>query len=368
MVKINWLIVMIAMTLAMGCNKKNNNELQEEREAQEILKRKMKAQAQKEAGLKAVESLKMGPGRQQAKSENSEIEIDMTKVDPLAEKIDPAKAKMQVRLLNAGDGPKTKLRYKHKPGSSWPFSLKYRLAFGIEGGPFANQGFDLPEETVKGTMTVKSVSKNGDLNYQAVLEDVQLLEMVAPQGGGQPERKIVTCTAKVDLRVSSRGQVLDKEISTSVEPRPHEKRKITALEEGVASMFVTLPAEAVGSGAEWEELAPAVSKEFDMIQLSHWKLKKMRGDQLDMSVVAARKSKDNILKSIIKNKLVEMPLTSFKSGAQGTFGLSLSNMVPKSEWKLDTRYSFGLYSKDKNKKGTKKFGEFVKIDVSVQPR
>jgi hypothetical protein len=295
----------------------------EEAEAQEILNRKLKTQAkkqeQKQEKQKMAEAAKaMATGVQQAPSDASKIEIDLDQTKALAEKIDLKTGNSKFKVLKVGKEPRKRLSYRLSPKSQWPFTLKYKLAFGLQGDLFAHPGFDLPEETIKGVFNVSSVSRLGEITCNVVFEDAPIINMVQ-EAGQDPRQEIVKIRVTVEMVVSAQGQVLDRVMKVSQEVPPYEKKKIFGLLEAATAVFVALPYKPVGQGAEWLEESPVKNETYNMVQISHWKLDKLDGDNLSLTLVSARKSKDNLMRAIVDGKENLAKFDSFQVGVEGSY-------------------------------------------------
>jgi hypothetical protein len=190
-------------------------------------------------------------------------------------------ANLKIKLLDAGAEPRRELRFHSKTGDKQEATVTTKATMGMGNDEAAIQAVKMPGLTVTLSVVTKKVSATGDINYEARVENMGVLE----EPGTAPEMVeamktsirgvkglVIVCTM-ANQGFSRKTQVMippgvDTEVRASME----------AMKENFEDEELVLPHEAVGVGARWEVKQKITSEGMLIDQTTTHELVSMEGD------------------------------------------------------------------------------------------
>lgn len=236
-----------------------------------------------------------------------------TKIKP-----DPSKP-AEVKLVEAGSGEKSPLRFKPVAGTTEDMRLTMRM-----GVKLAGQQVDIPPVTVTFSMTTKDVESDGSFTYDYTLKHAAL-------EGGDP--RMAAALGKIreleglsgTARLSGRGVVLSSKANTPRGAGPETRDILDSLNQSFGQMMAPLPEEAVGVGAKWDVTQGVESKGIVLLQTAHYELASRTGDKIGLKVTLSQSADAQEME--VQGAKVE--LESMNTNGSGDIQLDLTKLVPE---------------------------------------
>jgi hypothetical protein len=164
-------------------------------------------------------------------------------------------ANTEFKLLEPGGEPRQVLRLRAKAGEKQTVAMTIKMGMGMGPGEAKVEMVKLPAMQLTVGVTPTSVSKEGDVQYDLVIEEVDAVaepgspsEMVELMQGQLAIVKGLTVT-----RVTSdRGFSKRSELKLPPGAGGEVRKAMEGMQDSFASTEFLLPEEAVGVGARWE--------------------------------------------------------------------------------------------------------------------
>ena len=158
---------------------------------------------------------------------------------------------VEVKLLSAGNEPRKALRLAPKAGDLQKALMTLQMSMGPGGGELMK----IPAIKIAFQVETKSVTPEGDINDEILIEDVTLDEA----SGGAPQMaeamKAALGTVKgmvVANTISDRGASKKVEVKYPAGADPTARQSMEQMKDSFLNAQVVLPEEAVGPDAKWE--------------------------------------------------------------------------------------------------------------------
>ena len=268
----------------------------------------------------------------------------------------------QVKLLEAGAGPRKKLRLHPKPGDKQTVDMTFKIAMDIQTGDSASQAMKMPAMKMTTDVTIKGVSSDGNITYEMVMTDVS----VADDTNATPEVVEGMKSSLAGLKgLSGAGVMSDRGINQGIEmkaPTNASPQLVQALEqakETFSTMTAPLPEEAVGPGARWEFKQPIKSQGMTIDQTSASQLVSFDGERVS--------TKNTILQSASNQKIqnpamegLQLNLTKMAGNGKGNTTVDLRKLLPvKATADVHTEFSMEM------EMGGQKTTMTTKMDMTI---
>jgi hypothetical protein len=204
----------------------------------------------------------------------------------------PAPApKSNIKVTDAGAEPRKALRFHIAPADkqSVIMTLKVNIdpATAAALGAAAAQN-PSPAITVPWDVTIQNVATNGDVSYEAVIGEVN----VVSDTNTPPAAALAAKTVFAALKGTITGVISSSGVSKKVEGKAPpgldlQLRQIyDTIKEAISNPSVPLPDEAIGVGAKWEVKIPNKSQGASMDQTAAFELVSVDGDHVKATVSA----------------------------------------------------------------------------------
>jgi len=263
---------------------------------------------------------------------------------------EPAAAKSNVKLLEAGAEPRRVLRYHVKPGDRQVAIVTTKSKLEMPTPP-AGQGAapqmppNTPAVSIPMDITVQNIAANGDITYQAVMGEATLVQdtNTTPEAAQAMQAALAGIKGITGTTImSDRGVTKKSEIKAPATATPQARQLADQVKQATSGFSVELPEEAVGSGAKWEVKEQTKVQATTVEQSGTYELTSLDGDKLTAKFSGS----------------MEAGTKAAASGASGTVSgtvnADLSKAVsPSAEVNVHTE----LIGRDKN--------PIMKMDLSV---
>ena len=245
----------------------------------------------------------------------------------------PLPAGMSLKVLSAGAAPRQVLRMRATPGAKETGVILAKSSMGTGGAGTPIEMMKLPAMKMTVGVLPKSVSDEGDLNYEVVIEDVDVVTEADTMPGTAEAMKasltgmkglMITCT------MTDRG--ISKSADAKIPPGADAETRagIEAVKESFADSEFVLPHEAVGAGARWEVRQKVKAEGMTIDQTTIHQLISIRGDVLSVkssSVQSAANQK--ISNPMVPQSMAD--LVKLTGSTTNTATINLAKLLPSQE-------------------------------------
>lgn len=254
-------------------------------------------------------------------------------VKPAAKPPTPLPAGMSLKVLSAGATPRQVLRMRATPGAkeTGVIVAKSSMGTGSTGTPI--EMMKLPAMKMTVGVLPKSVSDDGDINYEVVIEDADVVTEADTMPGTAEAMKasltgmkglVITCT------MSDRG--ISKSADAKIPPGADAETRagMEAMEEAFADSEFILPHEAIGTGARWEVRQKLKSDGMTIDQTTIHQLISIRGDVLTVKSSAVQHAANQkIPNPMVPQSMAD--LVKLTGNITNTATIQLTKLLPPQE-------------------------------------
>ncbi len=233
-------------------------------------------------------------------------------------------AGMQVRLLEAGAEPQKALRLQPRPGDKQTVIMTAKMSMGageVTGGMIKMPG-------VKMTLGVapKSVTPEGDISYELVVEEVGIVE----EAGTVPQMVEAMKASMEGLKgmvvhstIADRGYVKKAELKIPAGTRPEVRAAMEQMKDTFAEGEIVFPEEAVGAGARWEVKQKVKEEGATIDATSTYQLVSIEGDVLTITASSDhRAANQKVANPMVPDAKADLVKLSGTSTAKATVDLT----------------------------------------------
>jgi hypothetical protein len=189
----------------------------------------------------------------------------------------------KVRLLAAGKEPRQALRIKVQPGDTQTAEtmMNFQMGMGPAGTPV--QLAKTPPTKFTTSLTVKNVSADGDIDYELVVDDVEVMNQpgIDPQMLAAMKESLRGAKGlKIVCTMADRGFKKKAEAEIPPGTKPEARESMKQMEDTFSDVATMLPHEPVGIGAKWEVKEKNKSDGMTIDQTSVYELVSIEGTLL----------------------------------------------------------------------------------------
>ena len=192
-------------------------------------------------------------------------------------------AGVQVKLVQAGAEPRRVLRLHPQAGEKQSVSMTLKMTMDLKMGDMQSQAMKMPGMQMAMDATVKTVSENGDIDYDFAMGDVSVMD----EPGALPQ---VVDAIKSSLsglkgiagtgKLSNRGFNKGTEMKLAADAAPQLRQMMDQMKESFSTLAAPLPEEPIGPGAKWEASMPIKSQGMTIQQSATYELVSIDGEHL----------------------------------------------------------------------------------------
>ncbi len=249
---------------------------------------------------------------------------------PKGKKAQAAAGSTEVKLLDAGKAPHSKLRFRVKKGQTEKLTMTTETAIKVKVDGKAAPTSKLPVMVMGMSMTVTDTKANGDIRYKFNLDSAA----VKSKAGIPPDalKKIEQVLGKLKglggrSLVSSRGVQKESKFIVPANIDPQTKQLMQGMEQGLNQVLAPFPKEAVGVGARWRHSSTIKQGGIKLHHKATYELLELdpKTGRLALKVVVKQKAPKQKVASPLG---VTLDLLSLSSKGSGTSKLRLDRLAP----------------------------------------
>jgi len=239
-------------------------------------------------------------------------------------------SKMQVKLLEPGAEPRKVLRLHPKPGDKQTLALTIKMNMESKIGEMQTPAMKIPAMKMNLEATVNSVAENGDISYDIAMGDFS----VADEPGGTPAVAEAMKAALAGIKgmsgsgmISSRGFSKKADFKTPTDSNPQAHQLMDQMKDLYSQFAVSLPDEAVGSGARWEVRLPIKTQGMTIDQTIAYEVVRIEGDSLTAkSTIVQQAANQKVQNPAMPG--VKLDLTKMTGRATNELTFDLAKLLP----------------------------------------
>lgn len=258
--------------------------------------------------------------------------------NPAAKPPAPLPAGMSLKVLSAGAMPRQVLRMRATPGAreSGVIVAKSSMGMGATGTPL--DMMNLPAMKMTVGVLPKGVSEEGDINYEVVIEDMDVVTEADTMPGTAEAMKasltgmkglMITCT------MTDRGIVKSAEAKIPPGANAETRAGIEAMKESFEETDFVLPHEAIGAGARWEVRQKIKAEGMTIDQTTISQLLSIRGDVLTVKSSAVQHAANQKIANPMAPETMA-DLVKLTGSITNTATIHLAKLLPPQETSEET--------------------------------
>jgi hypothetical protein len=211
-----------------------------------------------------------------------------------------SKSEEQTRMIDAGAEPRKELRLHPKAGDkqTGTFTLKSTMETAMSGAP--NQVIKIPTMKLTYEAAVKSVSEQGDIDYEVVIKAAEVIE----EPGVLPQALEVMKSALDGMKdlsgtgtLSSRGLNKGFEFKIPGTAPVRTRQLVEQMKGAFKNLSASLPQEALGMGAKWEVKSANKSQGATVEETVIYQLASMEGEHVTVKATVAQSAANQKIES-----------------------------------------------------------------------
>ncbi|HEY5913885.1 MAG TPA: DUF6263 family protein [Verrucomicrobiae bacterium] len=235
-----------------------------------------------------------------------------------------------IKLLDAGAEPRKVLRLHPKEGDRQAVDMTLKMGMELQLGDTQNQAVKLPAMKMPMEVTIKSVSPDGDITYEAVMGEPS----IADEGAGASPLTDIIKTSMAGVKgltgtgtVSSLGLVKAVNIKLPSGADPQTQQAMDQMKDSLAQMSAPFPEEAIGPGAKWEVSQPIKSLGMTLNQVTTYQLVAIDGERVTSKSTFTQNASNQKIQSPTMPGM-KMDLTKMTGRGSGDVKLDLERLMP----------------------------------------
>ena len=238
--------------------------------------------------------------------------------------------KSGVKLLSAGDEPRTVLRLHPAVGDQQTVVMTTKMNMTMSAAGSEMPAMDLPAMTTTMAVEVKNISADGEITYGITFSGTEVSDSDAaksPAGAAMKAALGNISGMSGEGRMTDRGIVKSVEMKKSAGSNPQQAQTLEQLKESVTSALVPLPEESVGSGAKWEHRTKLKSQGMTVDQVTTVELVSVDGDRLELKIAVTQNAANQKIESPAMPGM-KMDLIKLTTTGKGQSSADLGHLLP----------------------------------------
>ncbi len=235
-----------------------------------------------------------------------------------------------IKLIDPGAEPRKPLRLHPKEGDKQACVMTMKMSMEMAMGDIKNPEMKLPAMIMTMATTVKSVSADGDINYEMVMTDAT----VGDEPGVLPQVAEAVKTSLGNMKGlsssgtrSSRGVNKATNMKMPSTPDAQTRQVVDQVKESFAMASAPLPDEPVGAGAKWEVKMPLKSGGIQMDQTATYQIVSFEEDKLVAKTTLTQRAANQKVENPSMPG-VKLDLTRMNGTGSGETTIDLGKIVP----------------------------------------
>jgi hypothetical protein len=259
------------------------------------------------------------------------VEPEVSESEPAAPVVQAVRpGHPQVKLLEAGAEPHQVFRLQVKPMETQKTKISARISMTMSAAEMPGQTMKMPAITMKSVLTPKSVSAAGEINYEILIEDVEVATEpgVAAQIADSMRESLAGMKGLV-LVGTMTDRYLTKKMEARIPPGTDAQTRegMEQMKESFANTEFILPEEAIGVGAKWEVKEKVKEQGMMIDQTTRHELVSHGGGALAIKSSTTQSAANQKIPNPVMPTL-KADLTKMAGTATGTSTMDLTKILP----------------------------------------
>lgn len=252
---------------------------------------------------------------------------------------------IEVELLEAGTSPRQILRLKPTKGSKQSSVMTMTMAQKISMRGQKLPAPETPPMAFTIDVTINDVATNGDVNFEFVYSNVELLEDASNpspiSGVLKPILKSIEGLSGSGV-VSERGFTRDSRMVIPEGVAPQLRMMLSSLQESMSRISAPFPEEEVGVGGKWNVIQMVTANGLTLKQTTTHTLKGFQGDKCDIVTEVAQSAEPQDVKVPGLPDGTTMKLKSLEFSGDGTMLFDPKSIFPTSSVSVGSQASMQI--------------------------
>lgn len=270
-----------------------------------------------------------------------------------------------VKLLSAGKGKKTKLRFVPKKGAKQTVEFTMGMTMSMKMGAMAMPANTAPATVLTMETTVTDVSSNGDVTYSFVFKSLDLVGNGSLPAEAVAEMKKATkelTGTKGIGKISSTGYNLGANFELPKTASPQAKQTLEGMKTTLSQFAAPVPNEAVGVGGKWRvDFETDSAMGIQIKQAMTYTVKSLKGSRVELGVEVDQKAASNSGGMPGLPPGVQSKIVSLDSKGGGNLTLDTTRAVP-----IGSSLKIGMNMKAEMTAGGQSQPLEMKMDMDVK--
>lgn len=242
--------------------------------------------------------------------------------------------KTQVKLLDAGDNPRQKLRYRYEPGQKERLAMIMDMAMEMDmGGRSHSQ--QIPAITMAGLIEITEKTKAG-YRQRFKFDNISVADD-GPAAPGMRQRMRRMMKSMEGLSgtalMTRRGIVKEANFEAPPNAAPQMRQQLNRTKRMVKNVGTIMPKQPIGEGGRWRVTMPLDNGQFQMKQTATYSLRTLDGDRAIVDVRIEQAAP----KQTYKNRGQKIHLNALNTEGTGRITLDMTKQVPESALRMETK-------------------------------
>ena len=236
----------------------------------------------------------------------------------------------QVKLLEAGAEPRKVFRLQAKPMDTQKSKMTAKISMGISAPEMPGQTMKMPAINMSATVTTKSVTAEGDVNYELVIEEVGVAsDSDMPPEVAEGMKSSLAAMKGLVIAGTVTDRYYTKKIEAKIPPGTDAQTRegMEQMKDSFANTEFMLPEEAIGVGAKWEIKEKAKKQGMTIDQVTRHELVSVAGDSFATKSSTTQSAANQKIPNPIMPTL-KADMTKMTGSATGTSTADLTKILP----------------------------------------
>jgi hypothetical protein len=236
----------------------------------------------------------------------------------------------EVKLLSPGTPPLRAMSLHPKAGDTQRMVVTMKTAMEMRMGGMTNPPIKLPPMRMSMSMTVKSVSPEGDIAYDFLLDDAEVLE----EPGVMPQVATAMRTALSSAKGMSGSGVMSRhginkgtQLTVPKGADPQLRQLLEGMKDSLNQIAAPLPVEPIGRGAKWEVKMTLLQQGMTLEQTATYELISIEGERGTAKSTVAQVGANQKIQNP-SMPAVKMDLVKLDAKGSGEVTFDLGRIVP----------------------------------------
>ncbi len=276
----------------------------------------------------------------------------------------------KLELLDAGVAPRRELKFRPVANQKQTMTMTMGMSMEMKIGETPLPKTPIPKMVFKIDSTIQQVDPNGDIHCNFNYSDVRVIadRDTPPEMLAAMQQRIKNLIGiKIDMVISSGGQVKSKNLILPNNIDPAVKQTLSQLDRSMEQLSTRLPPGMVGLGAKWriQESLKVAGIQFTQSSIHEIVAIDQTGMTIKSQIAQSTLPQDLPLPGVGKD--IKAQITSLVSKGEGSYVLLFDSLLPitgKSSINTDSKTSVQMNANEPPTNMTSK----IAIDLNISSK